>query len=191
MLWFPEVHDITFFHQIRSYIKNKTGKLHVQLGPVHTDMSTEFGVFNFIKILWSRAYNRPQILRFSSFQMWMNVRWVPPARRDATTHTALSSVAVIRATSSGPMALNVKVMRDKRSYSDSARLSRTLIDRQLIKPNLVNRQTSMSAATPVTCASTSVSTNQGSSPACAQRDTDCWAPECVRVSAPASISSWN
>lgn len=72
----------------------------------------------------------------------MNVRWVPPARRDATTHTALSSVAVIRAMSSGPMALNVKVMKDKRSDSDSARLSLSvfllLSDRQLIKPNLVN-----------------------------------------------------
>lgn len=47
----------------------------------------------------------------------------------------------------------------------------------------------MSAATPVTCASSSVSTNQGSSPACAQTDTSCWAPECARVSTPASISS--
>lgn len=48
----------------------------------------------------------------------------------------------------------------------------------------------MSAAIPVTCASTSVSTNQGSSPVCAQRDTSCKAPDYARVSTPASITSF-
>lgn len=46
-------------------------------------------------------------------------------------------------------------------------------------------QTSTSAATPVTCASTGVSTSRGGSPACAQRDTSCKAPGCARVSTPA------
>lgn len=49
----------------------------------------------------------------------------------------------------------------------------------------------MSAATPVTCASTSVSTNQGSSPVCAPKDTSCKAPDYARVSTPASFSSWS
>ena len=47
----------------------------------------------------------------------------------------------------------------------------------------------MSAATPATCASTSVSTNQGSSPVCAQKDTRGKTPDYARVSTPASISS--
>lgn len=47
----------------------------------------------------------------------------------------------------------------------------------------------MSAATPVTCASTSVSMNRGNSPACAQKATSCKAPDNARVSTPASISS--
>lgn len=58
-----------------------------------------------------------------------------------------------------------------------------------IKPDLVYWQTSTSAATPATCASTSVSTNQGSSPVCAQKDTSGKAPDYARVSTPASISS--
>ena len=48
-------------------------------------------------------------IHLTSFQMWMNVTWVPPALRGATTHTAPSFVAVTRATSWGPMALPVMV----------------------------------------------------------------------------------
>lgn len=59
----------------------------------------------------------------------------------------------------------------------------------LIKTELVCCQTLTSAATPVTYASSSVSTNLGSSPVCVQKDTSCWAPECARVSMPAYISS--
>lgn len=67
----------------------------------------------------------------------------------------------------------------------------TFTREQSIKPELVPWQTLMSAATPVTCASTSVSTSQGSSPVCAQRDTSCKAPDYARVGTPASISSRN
>lgn len=50
-------------------------------------------------------------LLFPSFQMWMNVRWVPPALRGVTTPTAPSFVAVTRATSSGLMASSAMVVQ--------------------------------------------------------------------------------
>lgn len=58
-----------------------------------------------------------------------------------------------------------------------------------LKSEFVTVQTLTSAATPVTCVSTSVSTSRGNSPACAQKDTSCKAPDYARVSIPASVSS--
>lgn len=123
--------------------------------------------------------------------MWMNARWVPPALRGVTTHTALSFVAVTRAMSWGLMASLVTVRRINTSANFTVSVkpacsvfcSRSTFNcEQWIKPELFTRQTSMSAATPVTCASTSVSTNLGSSPVCAQKDTSCRAPDYARVS---------
>lgn len=53
-----------------------------------------------------------------------------------------------------------------------------------LKSEFVTVQTLTSAATPVTCVSTSVSTSRGNSPACAQKDTSCKAPDYARVSIP-------
>lgn len=53
-----------------------------------------------------------------------------------------------------------------------------------LKSEFVTGQTLTSAATPVTCVSTSVSTSRGNSPACAQKDTSCKAPDYARVSIP-------
>ena len=50
-----------------------------------------------------------------------------------------------------------------------------------LKRDFVTAQTSMSAATPATCVSTSVSTSRGGFPVCAQKDTSCKAPGCARV----------
>ncbi len=139
------------------------------------------------------------------FQMWMNVTWVPPALRGVTTHTALSFAVVTRAMSWGLMAFPVMV-RDP-LHLDSYYWYKTLPgfcanlmcfpflfyfeSLTLIKSEFATGQTSMSAATPVTSVSTSVSMNQGSSLVCAQRDTSCKAPDYARVSTPASISSQN
>lgn len=58
----------------------------------------------------------------------------------------------------------------------------SVVGRGLIKPELATWQTLTSAATPATSASTSVSMNQESSPACALKGTSCWEPDCARVS---------
>lgn len=53
-----------------------------------------------------------------------------------------------------------------------------------LKSESVTVQTLTSAATPVTCVSTSVSTSRGNSPASALKDTSCKAPDYARVSTP-------
>lgn len=117
---------------------------------------------------------------FDVFQMWMNARWAHRALRGVTTRTARFCVAVIRATSSGQMALPATV----RVCSDCSMClsSDSHPNWEQIKKTTWWFQTSTSAVTPVTCASSSVSTSPGSSPACALRDTSCRAADCVRVS---------
>lgn len=107
--------------------------------------------------------------------MWMSVRWAPLAPRDVTTRTALFCVAAIRATSSARTVSLVMVQ----IHSPAPRFPHVVV--QLIKPPHVFRQTSTSAASPATCANSSVLMNPGSSPVCVQRDTSCRAPGLARV----------
>lgn len=121
----------------------------------------------------------------------MSATWAPRAPRGATTRTAPSCAAVTRVTSWARTAslatvsdLSLKEEKPFEGLWDVAFFPPICAPASNLKREFVTAQTLMSAATPATCVSISVSTSRGGSPACAQKDTSCKAAGCARVSTP-------